>query len=93
MVVDNFYLCWPHVSPAKTDTVLVINTNAMLSLPIPFQGLKPIAWGNLEFMECDHRVKLIEFTDGNLPQCLWAGASGCLGPPPVEDILCARVLE
>jgi hypothetical protein len=40
----------------------------MLSLPIPFQCLKPIAWGNLEFMERDHRVKLIEFAGGNLPQ-------------------------
>jgi hypothetical protein len=68
MVVDNFRLCWPRVSPAKTDTVLVINANAMLSLPIPFQGLKSIAWGNLEFMECEHRVKLIEFAGGNLPQ-------------------------
>jgi hypothetical protein len=24
---------------------------------------------------------------------LWAGASGCLGPPAVEDILCARIFE
>jgi len=68
MVVDNFHLCWSRVSPAKTDTVLVINANAMLSLPISFQGLKPIAWGNLEFMEGDHRVKLIEFAGGSLPQ-------------------------
>ena len=68
MVVDNFDLCWPRVSPAKTDPVLVINTNALLSLPLPLQGLKPIARGNLEFMACDHRVKLIEFAGGNLPQ-------------------------
>jgi hypothetical protein len=31
MVVDNFHLCWPRLGPAKTETVLVINTNAMLS--------------------------------------------------------------
>jgi hypothetical protein len=31
MVVDNFHLYWLHVSSAKTETVLVINTNAMLS--------------------------------------------------------------
>ena len=68
MVVDNFHLCWPRVSPAKTETVLVINANALLSLPIPFQGLKPIAWRNLEFVEGDHRIKLIEFAGGNLPQ-------------------------
>jgi hypothetical protein len=68
MVVDNFHLCWPRVSPAKTETVLVINANTLLSLPIPFQGLKPIARGNLELVECDHRVKLIKFAGGNLPQ-------------------------
>ena len=68
MVVDNFYICWPHIHPAKTDAVLVINADAMLSLSIPFQGLKPVSWGNLEFMEGDHRVKLIEFAGGNLPQ-------------------------
>jgi hypothetical protein len=40
----------------------------MLSMPIPLQGFQPIAWGNLEFMECCYRVKLIEFAGGNLPQ-------------------------
>ena len=44
-------------------------------------------------MECGHRVKLIKFAGGNLPQRLWAGASGSLCPSTVEDILCAHVLE
>jgi hypothetical protein len=65
----------------------------MLSLSIPFQGFQPADWGNLEFLECGHRVKLIEFTGGNLPQRLWAGSSGDFGPPAVEDILCAHVLD
>ena len=68
MVVDNFHLCWPCIRPAKTDAVLVINADAMLSMSIPFQGLKAVSWGNLEFMECDYRVKLIEFAGGTLPQ-------------------------
>ena len=93
MVVNSFYLSWPHIRPAKTEAVLVINADAMLSLSIPFQGLKPVSWRNLEFMECGHRVKLIEFAGGNLPQRLWAGALGCFCPPAVEDVLCAHVLE
>ena len=93
MVVDNFHLGWPHLSPAKTDAVLVIYANTMLPLSIPLQGFKPVSWGNLEFMECGHRVKLIKFAGGNLPQRLWAGASGSLCPSTVEDILCAYVLE
>ena len=68
MVVDNFHLRWPRFRPAKTDAVSVINADAILSFLIPFQGLKPVSWRNLEFMECDHRVKLIEFAGGNLPQ-------------------------
>ena len=68
MVVHNFHICWPRIRPAKTDAVLIINTNTMLSLSIPFQGFQPISRGNLEFVECCHGVKLIEFAGGNLPQ-------------------------
>src|SRR5262249_34450418 len=93
VVVDNFHLCWPRLSPAKTETVLVINANTVLSLAIPFQGLQPVSWGNLEVREGGHRVQLIKFADGNLPQGLWAGASDCLCPHPVEDVLCTRALE
>jgi hypothetical protein len=93
MVVHNFHICWPCSHPAKTDAVLLINTNTMLSLSVPFQGFQSIAWGDLEFMEGCHGIKLIEFAGGNLPQCLGTGSAGCPGPPPVEDILCTRALE
>jgi len=93
MVVYNFHVCWPRIRPTKTEAVLIINTHTMLSLSIPFQGFQLVSWRNLEFMECGHGVKLIEFAGGNLPQRLWTCSSSCLCPPPVEDILCARVLE
>lgn len=67
MVVHNFHVCWPRIRPAKTNAVLLINPDAMLSLSIPFQGFQPISWGNLELIECGHGVKLIEFAGGNLP--------------------------
>ena len=68
MIVHNFYVCWPRIRPAKTEAVLIIDANTVLSLAIPFQGLKPVAWGSLEFMEGRDGVKLIEFAGGNLPQ-------------------------
>jgi hypothetical protein len=77
----------------KTDTVLVIDAHTVLPLAIPLQGLKPVAWRNLEFMECNGGVKLIEFAGGSLPQRLWTCSSGSLCSPAVEDILCAPVLE
>ena len=51
MVVNDFHICWPRIRPAKTDAVLIINTNAMLSLSVPFQGFQAISWGHLEFMK------------------------------------------
>jgi len=72
---------------------LVVHTNTMLSVSIPVQGLKPVAWGHLEFMEGRDGVQLIEFAGGNLPQRLGAGAPGYLGPSSVEDIFCACVFE
>jgi hypothetical protein len=72
---------------------LLINPNTVLSLSIPFQGFQPVAWGNVEFLECGHGVKLIEFAGGDLPQRLWTRAAGGFCPPPVEDILRTRGLE
>ena len=68
MVVHNFYVCWPRIRPAKTDSVLIIQPNTVLSLSIPFQGFQPVTWGNVEFLDCGHGVKLIEFASGYLPQ-------------------------
>jgi len=68
VVVHNFHVCRPRIYPAKTDAVLIIYSNTVLSLSIPFQGFQPVAWGNVEFLECGHGVKLIEFAGGDLPQ-------------------------
>ena len=94
MVVDNVHLRWPRIRPAKTDAVLVINADAMLSLAIPFQGLKPVAWGNLVFMECGHGCQA-DRVCGRQSSTRIVGR--CVGlpvaPPAVEDVLRARVLE
>ena len=57
MVIDHFLLSATPCQSSGADTVLVINTNAMLSLPIPFQGLKPIFLGI--WSSGRDRVKLI----------------------------------
>jgi hypothetical protein len=58
----------PPNAKAQAYAVLIVNTTTMLSLSIPFQGFQPISWRDLEFMECCHGVKLIEFAGRNLPQ-------------------------
>lgn len=93
MVVHNFCVCWSRIRPAKTDAVLIIHAHTVLSLPIPLEGFQSIAWGNVEFLEGSYGVKLIKFAGGDLPQGLWAGASGSFGPLPVENILRTCGLE
>jgi len=93
MVVHNFHVCWPRICPAETDAVLIINTNTLLSLSISLQGFQAVSWRNPKFVQRNYGVKLIKLAGGNLPQRLWACASGGPCAPAVEDILCTHVLE
>lgn len=43
MIIYNLDLVWFIVTPGKADTVLVIDTNAILSGPIPTQEFELIA--------------------------------------------------
>jgi hypothetical protein len=43
MIINDLnFKCIP-VAPNETDAILIINANAVLSLPIPFQSLKVVA--------------------------------------------------
>ena len=44
MVVNNLNLVGAVLTPAKTNSPLVVNANAVLAFPITFQRFKPIRW-------------------------------------------------
>jgi len=46
VIVNDFNLVRAIGSPHEADAPLVIDTNAVLALPLAFQGLELVAWGN-----------------------------------------------
>jgi len=43
MIINNYNISWTSIFPRKTDTVLLIYSNAEIPCPISFKGLQPIA--------------------------------------------------
>ena len=43
MIVDDLYVFGTVVSPAEADAILVVDSDAVLSAAISFQGLEPVA--------------------------------------------------
>jgi len=48
MIVDNLHILSTCGRPAKADAELVVYADAVLTRPIAFQGLKPVAGRNAE---------------------------------------------
>jgi hypothetical protein len=46
MIIHNLNLEKITVAPNETNTKLIVNPNAVLTLSIPLQNLKVIAWKN-----------------------------------------------
>jgi len=64
MVVNDFDLVHVAAIPTKTDTPLVINTNAVLPLAPSLQGFQTISRGHSEIREAPRLVEIEE-----LPSC------------------------
>jgi hypothetical protein len=45
------------ISPNETDSELVINPNAVLTFPIPFQFFQAIAWRHSQIVQCRGAVE------------------------------------
>ena len=50
VVVDNLYIFGACRSPAKTDSELIVDSDAMLTLSLPLQGLKAVARRNTQIL-------------------------------------------
>jgi hypothetical protein len=50
MVVDYLYVFRPHLGPSEADPVLVIDSNAVLSLPVARESLETIPWWDSEIL-------------------------------------------
>jgi hypothetical protein len=51
MVINNFDVVGISLLPGEANPPLFINPDTMLPLAVAFQGLKPVAWRDLQVLE------------------------------------------
>jgi hypothetical protein len=51
MVVDDFHIVGVAVPPHEADTILIIDSDAVLSLALAMQGLQPVSGGNIQIIQ------------------------------------------
>jgi len=66
VIVDNLDFVGIPISPLETDAPLIIDTNAMLAQPIPYQFLQAIGWWASQVLQRSCVVEHTQFAQGNL---------------------------
>jgi hypothetical protein len=67
MIIHNHDLIWTTFSPDKTDAVLVIDTNAMLTFAVPSKGFYTIPRRYTQILQCNNGIKQVQFPDCDAP--------------------------
>jgi len=93
VIIRNLDLARTGFAPDKTDSVLFVDTNAVLTFPISDKRLEAITGRNLQFFERLHRIELVELPRGNCPELLWTGFSGGFRIDTVEDVFSGPIAE
>jgi hypothetical protein len=87
MVIDDLHATGVSILPNETQTVAVVNPDAVLPSAVVSQGLQEISW-SAEVVETSRRMKLEQFAN----RCLLDGLQ-LPGPDAVEDLLRVGVTE
>jgi hypothetical protein len=61
VIIDDFDIISVALGPSEADTPLIINSNAHLPCPIPFQSLKPITEWIAKVFNRGRGIQLTEF--------------------------------
>jgi hypothetical protein len=68
MIIGYFNISRAVLCPLETDAVLIVDADAMLSLPISGQQLQPVAGRHPQILKRSRRIKLIELPACNSPE-------------------------
>lgn len=68
VAIDNFDLMRAVRLPDEADPILVVDTNAVLSVPIASQALEPVSRGNPQVGQCAGAVKHQQLSQGSPPE-------------------------
>ncbi len=66
MIIYNFYTVGVPIPPFKADTPLVVDANAMLTFPLPYQFFQAIGRRNAQVLEREGSVQHTQLSQGNL---------------------------
>jgi hypothetical protein len=93
VVVNDFNVGRTGVCPAKANPKLIVDSDAVLPLPVSLQSLEPIAGRNPEILQDVGLVQLVQSTPGPSPEVRGTRLGSGLGLCGVEDVLGTTVAE
>jgi len=93
MIVNDLYIRRTVRRPAEANPVLVVDTNAIKSMPSSSESLKSITRRNPQVVESFNGIKLIQLASDNRPKGLRASSASGFGVASVEEILGSLVGE
>ncbi len=93
MVIGDFDTLRSFIGPDETDPVLVVDSDTVLTLPVPAERLQAVPRRDPQRPERDRGVQLVELALRHPPQLLGARPSCRFGAAPVEDILRPLIIE
>ena len=93
MVVDNLDLFSPGVRPEETDSVPIIDSDAVLSGSIPGKCFQAVSRRRAKIAQFGGRIELIELSPGDSPNGLGTYPAGCTRSLAIEDVLRASIPE
>ena len=93
MIIRNLDVFRALFSPNKADSVLFVDSHAVLAFTVSRKCLQSIAGGNLQFFQRLNRIELIQLSRGDLPELSRTGFSGTFRIDAIENILGGLISE
>jgi len=68
MVICDLYFGWTLLCPIEAHSILVVDSDAVLTGPISFQFFKPISWRYSKVIQNIYLIQLVKLSEGYLPK-------------------------
>ena len=91
MIVNDCYAARTVGGPLKTNAVLCIDGDTVLSGAVSDESFEAVARRNTKLVSSHNRVELVKLARRDAPQVPRTRRARCLGPSTVEDVLRARI--
>jgi len=93
VIVSNLYFAWTSFTPNKADSVLLIDSNAVLPFSISDKRLKPVTRWNFQLFERLHGIELIKLPRGDWPKLPRTGLPGGFRIDTIENVFSRPIME